>query len=74
MRRVKREFDGIGPHANTIRKYVNSNITGMSPLKPGVKGNVPAWVFKTLCIAFESYVRIQQINSWEGEISYKKLT
>ena len=47
-------FDGIGPHANTVRKYVNSNIAGMSPLKPGVKGNVPAWVFKTLCVAFES--------------------
>jgi hypothetical protein len=52
---------------------VNANIAGMSPLKPGVKGEVPAWAFKTLCVAFVSYVQIQQINSREGEISYKKL-
>jgi hypothetical protein len=69
---VKKEFDGIGLHATTIWKYVNANIAGMSPLKPGVKGEVPAWAFQTLCIAFVSYVRIQQINSREGEISYKK--
>jgi hypothetical protein len=29
-RRVKKKFDGIGPHATTIRKYVNANIAGMS--------------------------------------------
>ena len=70
---VKKEYDGIGPHAATIRRYVNANLSGMSPLKPGVKGDVPAWAFKSLCVAFESYIRICQINSKIGEITYKKL-
>jgi hypothetical protein len=71
--KVKREYDGIGPHAATIRRYVNANLAGMSPLKIGVKGGLPQCVFKLLCIAFESFVRIQQINSCQGENSYKKL-
>ena len=45
----------------------------MSPLKIGVKGNVPTCAFKSLCIAFESFVCMQQINSCQGEITYKKL-
>ncbi len=45
----------------------------MSPLKPGVKGDVPVCAFKSLCITFESYVCIQQINMRQGEITYKKL-
>ena len=72
-RLVRIEYDGVGPHAATIRRYVNANLSGMSPLKPGVKGDVPAWAFKSLCVAFESYIRICQINSKIGEITYKKL-
>ena len=45
----------------------------MSPLKIGVKGDVPTCAFKSLCIAFESFVCIQQINSRQGDITYKKL-
>ena len=45
----------------------------MSPLKIGVKGDVPACAFKSLCIAFKSIICIQQINSRQGEITYKKL-
>ncbi len=71
--KVKKEFDRVGPHAATIRKYVNAHLEGMSPLKCGVKGDVPASAFKSLCLAFESYVRIQQLNSRQGEITYKKL-
>ena len=71
--KVKREYDGVGPHAATIRRYVNANLAGMSPLKIGVKGDLPPCVFKSLCVAFESFVRIQQINSRQGEITYKKL-
>ena len=71
--KVKKEFNGVGPHAATIRRYINANIAGMSPLKIGVKGDVPACAFKSLCIAFESFVCIQQINSRQGEITYKKL-
>ena len=39
--KVKKEFDGVGPHAATIRKYVKANLQGMSPLRCGVKGDVP---------------------------------
>ena len=72
-KKVKREFGGIGPCAMTIRRYVNSNLQGMSPLKIGVKGDVPPCALKLLCIAFESFVRIMQINSKSGKITYKKL-
>jgi hypothetical protein len=73
LQKVKKEYNGIRLHATTIQKYVKANIAGMSPLKPGVKGDVPPWAFKSLCIAFRSYVCIQEINSPEGEITFKKL-
>ncbi len=50
-----------------------ANIAGMSPLKHGVKGDMPPCAFKLLCVAFKSFVCIQQINSHQGEITYKKL-
>ena len=27
---VKKEYDGVGPHAATIRRYLNNNLVGMS--------------------------------------------
>ena len=72
-RLVKCEYDGVGPHPTTIWRYVKENLAGMSPLKPGVKGDVFPSVFSSLCAAFESYVRIQQLNSRQGEITLKKL-
>ncbi len=71
--KVKNEYDGIGPCHTTIRHNVSANIAGMSPLKHGLKGDVPPCAFKSLCVAFKSFVRIQQINSRQGEINYKKL-
>ena len=68
-KKVKQEYGGVGPHAATICRYVNANLQGMSPLKIGVKGDIPPCVFKTLCVTFESYVRIMQINSKEGELT-----
>ncbi len=62
-KRVKSEYDGIGPHPATICCYLNANLAGMSPLKPGVMGDVPASSFKLLCVAFESYVRICRLNT-----------
>jgi hypothetical protein len=73
-RKVKQEFDGVGPNASTICCYVHANLQGMYPLKHGVQGDIPPCVFKLLCIAFESFVRIMQINSKEGEITFKKLS
>ncbi len=72
-KKVKKEYDGVGLHAATIWHYVNANIAGMSLLKIGVKGGVPTCVFKLLCVAFGSFVHIQQTNSCLGKITYKKL-
>jgi hypothetical protein len=55
--KVKKEYDGVRLHPATIRCYVNANLVGMSPLKVGVKGDVPPCSFRSLCMAFESYVR-----------------
>jgi hypothetical protein len=71
--KVKKEYDGVGPHPATIRCYVNANLVGMSLLKVGMKGDMPPCSFKSLCMAFESYVQIQQLNLSEGEITFKKL-
>ncbi len=72
-KKLKNQYDGVGPCHTTIWHYVNTNIAGMSPLKHGVKGDVPPCAFKLLCIAFKSFVCIQHINSCQGEITYKKL-
>ena len=71
--KVKKEFDGAGPHAATIWRCVNANIAGMSLLKIGVKGDMSTCAFKSLCIAFESFDCIMQINSCQGKITFKKL-
>ena len=72
-KKIKADFGGVGPHDTTIRRYVNGNLQGMSPLKIWVKGDIPPCAFKSLCVAFERFVRIMQINSKSGEITYKKL-
>ena len=40
-KRVKLEFGGAGPSARTIQRYANTGLAGLSPLKPGVKSNIP---------------------------------
>ena len=57
-RKVKQEFGSVGPHAAPICHYVHNNLQGMSPLKHGMKGDISPCVFKSLCIAFESFIRI----------------
>ncbi len=71
--RVRNKYNSIGLHAATILCYISTNLAGMSLLKIWVKGDVPASVFKSLCMAFENFIWIQQINSCEAEITYKKL-
>ncbi len=36
-KKVNKEYDGVGPGFATIRRYVNANLAGMSPLKEGHK-------------------------------------
>ena len=39
---VKKEYDGHGPLARLIQRYVNNNnMSGNSPFKLGNKGNIP---------------------------------
>ncbi len=56
-----------------IHHYVNAKLAGTLPLKVGVKGEVSASSFKLLCMAFEIYSWIFQINSQEGKITFKML-
>ena len=71
--KVKVEFDGVGPSATTLQRYINNGIAGQSPLKPGVKSNIPKWAYKSLTVAFESYVRINQLNRRDDVLTLKKL-
>jgi hypothetical protein len=48
-------------------------IAGASHLKPGIKIDIPKWAYNSLCIAFETYVRINEINSRDGELTLTKL-
>ena len=64
---------GVGPTARTITRYHNENRIGVSPKKRGKEGFLPRRTFKLLCQAFESYVRINQINAQESDNTRKIL-
>ena len=53
---------------------VNLGLIGMSPRKPG-PGNIPAvmYKYKSLCAAFGSCMRINQINALGGDNSGSKM-
>ena len=68
-KKVKVEFDGVGPSPRTLQRYANDGIGGTSPLKPGVQSDIPKSLYKSLCIAFESYIRINQLNARDGNLT-----
>jgi len=72
-KKVKIEFDGVGPSATTLRRYAKLGLVGESPMKPGVKSEIPKWAYNSLCVAFESYVRINQLNRRDDKLTLKKL-
>ena len=72
-KKVKVEFDGVGPSPRTLQRYANDGIGGTSPLKPGVQSDIPKSLYKSLCIAFESYIRINQLNARDGNLALNKL-
>ncbi len=72
-KKVKVEFDGVGPTARTLQRYADDGIARVLPLKPGVKSDIPKSLYKSLCVAFESYVHINQLNSRDGELTLNKL-
>ena len=71
--KVKAQFGCVGPDARTILRYYKDDLVGQSPKKKGPEGNVPDTVFKLLCEAWESCVRIQQINGRANENTRKRL-
>lgn len=72
---VKAKHKGFGPSRSTIHHYVvDLGLVGMSPLKPGPEGNIPALIYKSLCMAYYgSFLRINQINVRGGDNSRSRM-
>jgi hypothetical protein len=71
---IKKKNRGIGPSKTTIHRYViELGLVGMSPLKTGPEGNIPREVYKSLCMAYGSFLRINQINGRGGDNLRSKL-
>ncbi len=65
---IKKKHNEIGPSSTTIHHYVvNLGLVGVSPIKPGPVCNIPALMYKALCTAFGSLMRINQINALSGD-------
>jgi hypothetical protein len=64
---------GVQINKRTIQRDVAAGRVGTSPLKPGTKGNFPALTFQHLANAFESFIKIKQLNGQGGDISKNKL-
>ena len=72
---IKLQHDGVRPDARMITRYVNEyNHVGMSPIKTGVKSNIPHWAFLSLCTAFETYIAINQLNGAQSLNRRNKLS
>jgi len=48
-------------------------LAGQSPVKPGVKSDIPKCAYNSLCVEFESYVRINQLNRRDDKLTFDKL-
>ena len=59
--------------ARSIQKKVKEGNIGTSPLRRGPKGNIPELHFRNLCIAFESFIRINQLNGNIRKLGTRKL-
>ena len=65
---------GVHIHKRTIQREVAAGRVGLSPLKRGMKGNFPALTFQHLANAFESFIKIKQLNGQGGDLSNNKLS
>jgi hypothetical protein len=59
--------------ARSIQQKVKEGQIGTSPLRRGPRGNIPELHYRNLCLAFESYIRINQINGTVRECGPKKV-
>ena len=70
--KVNKEY-GTSLTPRTISRYVKEGMAGTSPQKKGPEGKLPRETYLCVCDAFESYVRISQINGDEIDATQKKL-
>ncbi|KAL3771166.1 hypothetical protein ACHAWU_004789 [Discostella pseudostelligera] len=71
---IKAKHSGVGPSRATIHRYVvEYGLIGMSPRKHGPEGNIPAMMYTALCMAYGSFLRINQINAMGSNNSRTKL-
>ena len=64
---------GVEISKHTIQHEVAEDRIGMSPKKKGLEGILPRLIYDNLCIAFESYIQIKQLNGHGTGITNKKL-
>jgi hypothetical protein len=71
QRVVEQEFGkGMAPSARTIQEHVAKGSIGESPVRRGHPGHIEESTFLILCNAFESYLRICQLN---GKVNERKV-
>ena len=71
---TRKRYNGHGPNARDIWRYVNGyGLVGVSLLKAGNRGTIKKWVFSTLCLGLETYIRIKQVNGRGGCVTCTKL-
>ena len=74
-RQIQKDYDGHGPSARYIRRYVNDyGLFGLSPIGTGTKGTISRWEFNPLCLGLETYIWINKINVIGGDLTRRKLT
>jgi hypothetical protein len=56
-----------------IQKKVKEGNIGCLPLRRGPQGNIPEQHYSNLCLAFESFIHINQINGTVRELRAKKV-
>ena len=69
---IEREY-GVKLSRHTLNRYFKDGNIGSSPLRNGFPGTIPEFVFKNLCTAIESYMKINQLNGQSVENSRKNL-
>ena len=64
---------GVEIKARTIQREICEGRVGVSPKKMGPQGYFPPKTFDNLVNAFESYIKIMQLNGHGGTLSNNKL-
>ena len=70
---ITRQKLGIKVSSRSITDNVKKGRVGTSPLKTGPKGNFDDDTIRNLNDAFETYVKIKQLNGQSGNVTRKKL-